>query len=390
MVGAASKLAFCTMLLGVVVLSATAPATAASRVCRQLEADLASSTGGGRASPAQIGKYDSAIARQSAAIGQARESANGIGCGFSLLGGNVAACASLNASLEQMSRNLDKLQRKRAQLAGGGRRLDRARILASMEAKGCRNGEIAAHEQKSANRRLAGKALDDATYRLEGPAAQEEVQTNRQAIVENGIINVPRQAGSFRTLCVRTCDGYFFPMSNAASPSDFGRDQKNCESSCPGTEIEVFYTRGMSDSTESMTSSVTGRPYSALSTAYLYKKPGTERPPGCGCNAAQNFEIIAGNPSEISPETASGEAGSSSFVPIPVARPDLAADPETLANSDGGLDVGAIRRLAVPPDNSVKPLAPVEERKIRVVGPAFLPAQEAATDPQAPAPTSSP
>jgi hypothetical protein len=209
-------------------------------------------------------------------------------------------------------------------------------------------------------------------------------------IVENGMVSVPRQAGSFRTLCVRTCDGYFFPMSNAASPSDFGRDQKNCESSCPGTEMQVFYTRGVSSSTDSMASSVTGQPYSALPTAYLYKKPGTERPQSCGCNAVQNFEIIAGNPSENSPQTTSEAAGNSSFVPVPVARPDIAADPETLANSDGGLDLDAIRRLAVPPDNSAKPLLPVEDRKIRVVGPAFLPAQEAATDPQALAPTATP
>ncbi|TIM59449.1 MAG: DUF2865 domain-containing protein, partial [Mesorhizobium sp.] len=29
--------------------------------------------------------------------------------------------------------------------------------------------------------------------------------------------------GEFRTMCVRTCDGYFFPMSNAASLGDFER-----------------------------------------------------------------------------------------------------------------------------------------------------------------------
>ena len=45
-----------------------------------------------------------------------------------------------------------------------------------------------------------------------------------------------------------------------------------------------------------MTSSVTGRPYSDLPTAYLYKQSNMPRPPACGCNAAQNFQIIAGNP----------------------------------------------------------------------------------------------
>jgi hypothetical protein len=218
------------------------------------------------------------------------------------------------------------------------------------------------------------RGSEQPSYRLEIPAAREQDQDDRQATVENGMIRIPRQPGAFRTLCVRTCDGYFFPMSNAASPSDFGRDQKNCESSCPGTRMEVFYTRGLDEDMESTTSSVSGRPYSALPTAYLYKKPDTERPQGCGCNPAQNFAIIGGNSSDGSAGTASGDAATSFFVPVPVARPDPAADPETLSNGKGGLDIDASPNLAETSPNPVKPLPPVEERKIRVVGPTFLPA----------------
>ncbi|WP_292306645.1 DUF2865 domain-containing protein, partial [Mesorhizobium sp.] len=93
----------------------------------------------------------------------------------------------------------------------------------------------------------------------------------RRVINQPDGMDLPRMNGEFRTVCVRTCDGYFFPMSNAASLGDFERDQKNCESSCPGTEMQVFYTRGMDDDAGNMTSSATGRPYSELPTAYLYK-----------------------------------------------------------------------------------------------------------------------
>jgi hypothetical protein len=168
---------------------------------------------------------------------------------------------------------------------------------------------------------------------------------------------------------VRTCDGYFFPMSNAASPRDFERDQKNCDSSCPGTEMQVFYTRGIGDDSADMTSSVTGRPYSELPTAYLYKQPETSRPPACGCNAARNFEIIAGNPP--SPEQTEADVETTPLIPGPVARPDPGADPESLANVEGGLDRETIKRLAVKPSPTTLP--PPERRKIRVVGPAFLP-----------------
>ena len=80
-----------------------------------------------------------------------------------------------------------------------------------------------------------------------------------------------------------------------------------------------------------MTSSVTGRPYSELPTAYLYKQSDMSRPPACGCNAAQNFEIIAGNPP--SPEQSQAETRPAPFIPVPVAKPDPGADPETLANA---------------------------------------------------------
>src|SRR5690606_13404714 len=94
---------------------APAPAGAASRICRQLEAELAGTSR--TASPAQIGKYDSAIKRQRAEIAKARGQARHLGCGFSLFSSNVDQCASLNASLSRMNGNLDKLERKRAELA---------------------------------------------------------------------------------------------------------------------------------------------------------------------------------------------------------------------------------------------------------------------------------
>ncbi|TIQ58586.1 MAG: DUF2865 domain-containing protein, partial [Mesorhizobium sp.] len=94
---------------------------------------------------------------------------------------------------------------------------------------------------------------------------------------------------------------------------------------------QVFYTRGFGDDSGGMTSSVTGRPYSELPTAYLYKQPETLRPPACGCNAAQNFEIIAGNPP--SPKQTDSDVETT---PLPVAKPDPGADPETLANVEGG------------------------------------------------------
>ncbi|MET3580858.1 hypothetical protein ABID19_003897 [Mesorhizobium robiniae] len=375
MMGGAWKLTRAAALLAALALSsfAVTQPQAASRVCRQLEADLAAASRGGGGKPALLRKYDDAIVRQREQIAKASRQANRAGCGFSLFDRNRNACAALDATLGRMNANLDALQAKRAQLAGGGSRRDRIRILASLNANGCRDSIVAPKRAplRETNREngkgnLLDRLLRDARSRpdaLDKPSDPDEV---RAMVNQPSRMGPPRRGGEFRTMCVRTCDGYFFPMSNAASLGDFERDQKNCDSSCPGTEMQVFYTRGIGDDSADMTSSVTGRPYSELPTAYLYKQPEISRPPACGCNAARNFEIIAGNPP--SPEQTEANGETTSFFPVPVARPDPGADPETLVK---------------PPPTT---LLPPEQRKVRAVGPAFLPDPAAATDPPAPAP----
>ncbi|MER8505553.1 DUF2865 domain-containing protein [Mesorhizobium sp. M0028] len=400
MTGARWKLTRAAALLGALLLCdiAVTQAQAASRLCRQLETDLAAASRGGGGKPALLRKYDDAIARQRQQISKAVSQSSSAGCGFSLSRRNANVCAALDATIDRMAANLDDLQAKRAELDSGGSRRDRARILTSLDANGCRDeaapskpAPVREASDENGNGNLLEQLLgseSDAPDQREEPSQAEELSQpgNIRTLLNNADMGQPR--GEFRTMCVRTCDGYFFPMSNAASLGDFERDQKNCESSCPGTEMQVFYTRGMNSDSASMTSSVTGRPYIELPTAYLYKQSDMPRPPACGCNAAQNFEIIAGNPP--SPERSEANVETTPFIPVPVARPDPGADPETLANAEGGLDREAIRRLAVKPVPSLTSLPPPEQRKVRVVGPTFLPDPAAATDLQAPDPKAVP
>ncbi|TPL95172.1 DUF2865 domain-containing protein [Mesorhizobium sp. B2-3-12] len=395
------KQAHAAVLLGLLLSGAAVnEPQAASRVCRQLEADLAAASRGGGGGPALVRKYDAAIERQREQISKARGQANSAGCGFSLFSRNINQCAGLNATIDRMNANLDSLQAKRAQLADGGSRRDRGRILAALDANDCRDDAVAPRRapmreasREDADREDGGNAnLFDQLFggdnrridALDQPDDSGEEGDVSRVLNQPGIPDVAGGGGEFHTSCVRTCDGYFFPMSNAASAGDFERDQKNCESACPGTEMQVFYSRGMDDDSASMTSSVTGRPYGELPTAYLYKQPNMSRPPACGCNAAQNFQIIGGNPP--SQQQAQPEPDAAPFVPVPATKPDPGADPETLANMEGGLDREAIKRLSAKPVTSPVSAVPPEQRKIRVVGPTFLPDPSAAIDLQAPAP----
>lgn len=132
-----------------------------------------------------------------------------------------------------------------------------------------------------------------------------------------------------------------------------------------------------------MVSGLSGQPYADLPSAWLYKQTSVQSPAGCTCNAPRNdqakdFTIIAGNPP--------AEEQAVPATPYPITRPDPALDPETQANLDGGLDAEALKRMAVTPKINPSKLFS-EQRRVRVVGPVFLPDPEEAADPQAPART---
>jgi hypothetical protein len=370
-------------------------ALAASRVCRQLEAELAS--GGGRPA-AGARRTEASIARQNEALQTAKRQARRAGCGFKLFGGGSNSCAAINDKIVKMERNLERLEGRRSNTAGSGR--SRAQIMAALRANGCRDQAVAERQpspESGGSRNLFDKLFGGGIRQrgsiedLGEPGFLRDDRVVRRVprdleggwVNDNGRIRYSAPPGNYRTLCVRTCDGYYFPMSSSSSPSDFERDQANCQSSCPGTEVQIYYHRTGQES-EAMVSGLSGQPYADLPAAWLYKQTDVPNPAGCACNAprnddrATNYSIIAGNPP---PETQAAPV-----TPYPSIRPDPAFDPETQANLDGGLDAEALTRMAITPKIGA-PKHPGEEKKIRVVGPVFLPDPEAAADPQVPAPT---
>jgi hypothetical protein len=382
--------------LAVAALSSDAMA-ASSRICRQLEAELAS--GGSGRSAAQARKQDVSIARQREQLQLAKRQARSTGCGFRLFGGSSSSCGAINLKIDRMERNLDALQSRRSRSAVADPGRSRSQIMAALQANGCRDETVAERRlpkgiegTRSLLDQIFGGGIRqrDPTDELGDPSFRRDEDryvrrvpeaTDGGWINDDGHIRYSAPPGSYRTLCVRTCDGYYFPMSNASSPQDFDRDQQNCQSSCPGTEVQIYYHRSGQES-EDMVSGLSGQPYAELPSAYLYKQTGTPSPVGCTCSAlrndeARNFSIVAGNPPATEP------VQPAPVTPYPTSRPDPAADPETQANLDGGLDAEALRRMAVTPKvNKSTPAG--EEKRIRVVGPVFLPDPEAATNLQAP------
>jgi hypothetical protein len=186
-------------------------------------------------------------------------------------------------------------------------------------------------------------------------------------------------------MCVRACDGYFFPIEQASTAQQFPRDQQKCESLCPGTKVELYYHSPQQEASEMM-SAATGLAYAQQPFAFRYRDASYRKPESCGCNATaspREFSIIAG---EQQPQ---GSGPTETILPRPEFRPDPAIDPESYANRKGGLDQASIERLLPKPATPKSPQSD-EDRAVRVVGPTFLPGPEEAIDLRAPVPTTGP
>src|SRR5688572_12815260 len=76
-------------------------------------------------------------------------------------------------------------------------------------------------------------------------------------------------SGTYRTLCVRLCDGFYFPISYATTRDRFSRDAGKCETGCPGrSRLFVHRTR---DNVDDMTD-LEGGTYRDLKNAFRYRQ----------------------------------------------------------------------------------------------------------------------
>ena len=85
-------------------------------------------------------------------------------------------------------------------------------------------------------------------------------------------------SGKVRTVCVRLCDGYFFPINAATSSDDLEREAAQCERSC-SSPARLFTQRGHSDDLSDLVD-LKGQPYTKLKTANLFRTSWDE---SCKC-----------------------------------------------------------------------------------------------------------
>lgn len=159
----------------------------------------------------------------------------------------------------------------------------------------------------------------------------------REALARNGCSTY---ASNFRTICVRLCDGYYFPLSNTSSRQRFAQDAEKClRQYGPGQATLFYHPFPSGDASQAV--SLDGQRYFDQPYAFAYRRAYI---PQCAAElheglAALRQRVLATAPTLLGAqfEAAIEARMETSSVPIPIFRPDLSSDPETLANRAGGL-----------------------------------------------------
>lgn len=89
--------------------------------------------------------------------------------------------------------------------------------------------------------------------------------------------------GTFKTVCVRLCDGYYFPLSFSTLPSHFSQDAESCSSRC-AAPTELYYHPNPGAGMDQAVALQSHEPYTKLKTAFRYRK---EYVTGCSCKEAE-------------------------------------------------------------------------------------------------------
>lgn len=119
---------------------------------------------------------------------------------------------------------------------------------------------------------------------------------------------------TYRTVCVRLCDGYYFPVSFSTLPTHFQRDNDVCQSKC-AAPTELYFHQNPGGSVDQMVSQSTQRPYTDLRTAFRYRK---EYVQGCSCKQSEYLPQSGNSQATAAPvpPTTSSVAKDSKLSPV--------------------------------------------------------------------------
>ncbi|MBA2402282.1 MAG: DUF2865 domain-containing protein [Bradyrhizobium sp.] len=336
----------------------------ANPICIRLEGQLAAvdrgASGGDPAKEEQIRRYQESATRQQAELDRVTLQAKRQGCDssgfFSLFNGQSAQCGPLNNQIQQMRGNLEQMTTSLERLRSGG--------IGGADRENQRRSVLTALAQNNCGPQYANAARGGG-----GGNFMDNLFGNNTIPPPSADLGPP--SGTFRTVCVRTCDGAYFPVSFATYQARFLDDEKTCKALCPATEASLFTYRNPGEDINQAVS-VSGQPYSTLPNAFKFR---TEFNPSCACKAAGQTWSDALK--SIDDKAAAEQQGDIIVTEESARKMQQRATQQKAPVAKKGTAPAGTTATAPPAAPAAEPTAATDEKKpIRTVGPTFIPPKQ--------------
>jgi hypothetical protein len=336
---------------------------APNQVCVRLESQLAM-IDRGTTDPAradQIKRTEDAARQQQFELDKLQAQARRNGCegsGFFLFGGQPPQCADLNSQIQRARGVLDRYNGDLQRLQGGtlDRGDQRRAVLLALAQNDCGPQYRAAAPPRPQNffeALFGGGNIGPSSGPPPFPGA-----------------DVP-QAGTYRTLCVRTCDGFYYPISFSTVPSRFPDDERTCQRTCPATEVMLFTHRNPGEDVNQAVS-VSGRAYRDLPNAFHYRQAFDA---ACSCRrAGQSWADALGRDATVERGDIIVTDERAKALAQPKAEPAGKQSKQDPRRTKGAPEPVQPQPPAEPAPAAATP-EPAAKGTIRSVGPQFLPAR---------------
>lgn len=178
-------------------------------------------------------------------------------------------CIDLNSQVEGARRRLADLEAQRQQIMGTGNRSYQDDLIGEL----ARNNCGASYQQEASRRNPFSSIWQDG---------------EDSGGYGGRFGSLP--FATYRTICVRLCDGYYFPVSFSTLPEHFDKDAQVCKSQC-AAPADLYYHQNPGGAVEQAMSHYTKQPYSSLKSAFRYRKEFVQ---GCSCKQAEYVPAPAG------------------------------------------------------------------------------------------------
>ena len=331
--------------------AAWAQAPSTNPVCQRLEAQL-SALDRGNDDPQradQIRSANDAVQKQQFEVDKLVAQARRMGCTnsgfFSIFTQAPQACGPLNRRIEDQRDVLDRMQNQLERTQGG-----------TAERAGQRQGLLIALSDNNCGPQ----------YRAAARAGEQGGFFDR-LFGNNNVFSQPNgpMGGNFRTVCVRTCDGFYFPISFETSSEHFRDDEQTCQRMCPAAEVQLYTYHNPGEDMQQAVS-LNGRLYTELPAAFQYRKALN---PACSCRRpgeswAEALKVNGADTTVAPGDVIVTDQNAKSFAQPKGVAPTTPATPGA-ASTTAPSNADALADAPGDPDPG--------KRNVRSVGPTFLP-----------------